>query len=114
MPTILLVEDDDTLRQLFKRALERAGFAVLPVANGSAVLVHLERLVPDLVVTDLTMPEMGGVELVRAIQQRPALADVPILLITGSDRTTAPAGYPLLEKPFPLRLLVDTVRTLLE
>lgn len=113
MPTIVLVDDDDALRPLFTRALERAGFQVFPAASGGTALVHLEHLIPDLIVTDLTMPVMSGAELVRAVKRRPELAHVPILLISGSDRTTAPAGYLLLEKPFPLRLLVETAHSLI-
>ena len=112
MPTILLVDDDSRLRAVFARALERVGYTVLTAGNGREALSVLQHLVPDLIITDLSMPELDGAALVRALRQNPLVAQVPVLLMSGNGSANVPAGYPLLHKPFPLQDLIAAVRRL--
>lgn len=111
--TVLLVDDEDALRNVLKRALLRAGFEVHEARDGLIALALAAEIVPDIVVTDLTMPQMNGAALARALAADPALAHIPVLLMTSHAGSTIPMDYPILEKPFPLQLLIDTVQQLL-
>lgn len=90
MTTILLVDDNDALRETFTEALELSGMTVLPAANGARALEQLEANAVDVIVTDLLMPDMDGLELILEMRRRQS--EIPILLITGglSSALTGP------------------------
>ncbi|HXH06240.1 MAG TPA: ATP-binding protein [Vicinamibacterales bacterium] len=105
-PYALIVEDDEAIRVLLVRLLERRGFRVVHAANGVEALAYLDAGAPDLVVCDLRMPRVNGIELYRrATAARPSVAG-RFLFITGdapneeAARLVAAAGVPLLQKPF--------------
>lgn len=79
---VLVVDDEDVLRKAFVRTLERAGFQVREAADGAMALNELERGTFDLILTDITMPGMNGMELLRRIRARDL--DVPVILVTGN------------------------------
>jgi signal transduction histidine kinase/ActR/RegA family two-component response regulator len=82
-PHILVVEDDKDLCDLLRRMLERAGFAAAGAYNGREALRHLKTEPADLVITDMVMPEMDGVELMRILRKnRPTL---PIIALSGVE-----------------------------
>lgn len=81
---ILIVEDDTELSQLFKRVLEKSGYAVLTACDGLDALDKLDKEYIDLIISDVMMPNMDGYELVREI--RDAKMDIPVLMITAKDR----------------------------
>jgi two-component system cell cycle response regulator CpdR len=109
MIRILLAEDDAAMRQYLERALERAGYAVTSVDRGTAALPLLETERFDLLLTDIVMPEMDGIELA---QRAGAIApDLRVMFITGFAAVTLKAGKAVpqakvLSKPFHLRDLV--------
>ncbi|MEE2915795.1 MAG: response regulator [Pseudomonadota bacterium] len=109
MIKILLAEDDDVMREYLARALERSGYAVSAVDRGTAALPLIERETFDLLLTDIVMPEMDGIELAqRASEIAP---DMRIMFITGFAAVTLKAGSAMpharvLSKPFHLRDLV--------
>lgn len=109
MIRILLAEDDEAMRQYLARALERAGYAVVPVDRGTAALPLIENETFDLLLTDIVMPEMDGIELA---QRAAAIApDMRVMFITGFAAVTLKAGKAVpqakvLSKPFHLRDLV--------
>jgi two-component system, cell cycle response regulator CpdR len=118
MSRIILAEDDDSMRGFLERALVRAGYEVVSCANGKAAY---ERLIEEpftLLLTDIVMPEMDGIELARrASELDPALK---IMFITGFAAVTLnteaapPKDARVLSKPFHLRDLVAEVDRLLE
>jgi signal transduction histidine kinase/ActR/RegA family two-component response regulator len=82
-PRILVVEDDRDLCDLLRRVLERAGFVTAGVSNGREALQHIMTEPTDLIVTDIVMPEMDGVELMRVLQkERPNL---PVIALSGGE-----------------------------
>ncbi len=84
MPAVALVVDDSMLiRYTVCRFLEERGFAVESATNGAEALRILERLTPDLVVTDMQMPTMSGSELITALKQSQKTANVPIIIVAG-------------------------------
>jgi len=116
---VLVVEDDDAVRAAIRRVLERAGCTVFEAAHGIQGLAMLMELdpPPDLVVTDLVMPEMGGFEFWReATAQFPGLR---VLLMSGYAaeatrvRALAEQGAMFLEKPFAGAALLAKVRAIL-
>ena len=117
MIRILLAEDDQVMREYLTRALERAGYAVAAVDRGTAAIPLLESESFDLLLTDIVMPEMDGIELARrAAELVPGLR---VMFITGFAAVTLKAGREMpnarvLSKPFHLRELVMEVDRMFE
>ena len=118
--TILLVEDEDTLRRSAKRVLEKFGYAVLVAADGQEglELFRAHRAEIDLVVSDLVMPRVGGAQLHRALQQEGE--SVRFLLSSGyigresGGHEPLDPSIPMLHKPWALRDLLTRIRELLD
>jgi CheY-like chemotaxis protein len=84
MPAVALVVDDSMLiRYTVCRFLEERGFAVESATNGAEALQILERVRPDLIVTDMQMPKMSGSELITALKKNPATSGIPIIIVAG-------------------------------
>jgi CheY-like chemotaxis protein len=96
---ILIVDDEPDVRFVLKMAFESAGHHIVEAHHGGAALQHVENSRPDLVVTDVMMPVLDGLELVRHLRSDPETAAIPILLL--SSRATATSGADMaLAKPF--------------
>ncbi|HWK35705.1 cell cycle two-component system response regulator CpdR [Sphingomonas sp.] len=117
MIRILLAEDDAVMREYLARALERSGYQVAAVDRGTAAIPLLEAERFDLLLTDIVMPEMDGIELAqRAAEMAP---DMRVMFITGFAAVTLKAGKSMpqarvLSKPFHLRELVGEVDRMFE
>lgn len=112
MIKILLAEDDESMRQYLSRALERVGYAVQAVDRGTAALPLLEAERFDLLLTDIVMPEMDGIELAQKAAE--IAPDMRVMFITGFAAVALKAGRAapsakVLSKPFHLRDLVAEV-----
>jgi CheY-like chemotaxis protein len=83
MSRILIVEDDPNLRLVIRMVLERAGYEVTEARHGGDALESIAATLPDLVIADMTMPVMSGVELVDRIHADTAIAALPIVLLSG-------------------------------
>lgn len=117
MPKILLAEDDHDMRRFLVKALENAGFQVVAFDNGMSAYRRLREEPFELLLTDIVMPEMDGIELARRAAELDP--DMKIMFITGfaavalnSDADT-PRDAKVLSKPFHLRELVHEVQKLL-
>ncbi|WP_449473629.1 cell cycle two-component system response regulator CpdR [Sphingobium chungangianum] len=109
MVRILLAEDDDSMRVYLARALERSGYEVVAVATGAQAVPHIDDDHFDLLLTDIVMPEMDGIELAQ--HAATVAPDMRIMFITGFAAVTLKAGKAVpqakvLSKPFHLRDLV--------
>ena len=117
MTRILLAEDDASMRVYLSRALERSGYQVVAVDRGTAALPLIEAENFDLLLTDIVMPEMDGIELA---QKATAVApDMRVMFITGFAAVALKAGKAapnakILSKPFHLRDLVAEVDRLFQ
>ena len=114
---ILLAEDDDSLRAFLARALERAGYEVRACADGEQAIEALNDGPYDLLLTDIVMPGVDGIEVAReAAARMPALR---IMFITGfaavalSPGNRAPQGAKVLSKPVHLREIVAEVERMI-
>jgi two-component system, OmpR family, response regulator ChvI len=116
VPTITVVDDDGDVLTLIKEVLEAEGYNVLSYANGRTALDALEATSPDLVISDIRMPQMDGIELLRRVRQK---STVPIIFLTGRiNEIDELLGLRVgaddyIRKPFSARVLVERVRTVL-
>jgi len=114
---ILLAEDDDSMRGFLARALERAGYDVIAFDNGADAFARLKEEPFTLLLTDIVMPRMDGIELARRASELDP--DLKIMFITGFAAVTlnsevkAPKDARVLSKPFHLKDLVHEVEKLL-
>jgi len=81
--TILVVEDNVLMRKLFVRCLEEGGFTVVEASDATSVIDLMRDMAPDLVVMDIVMPGLSGLELIRQIRADSALAATPVLAVTN-------------------------------
>jgi len=113
LKTILVVEDDETMRELLRLHLTSAGYAVRVASNGIEAGHAVLGITPDLIITDVRMPHMDGFELVEALRQDPAMADIPVIFLTiegeSYDRGASLGALEYLTKPIQLELLLKKV-----
>jgi CheY-like chemotaxis protein len=83
--TVLVVEDDAALRNLYRAALAAAGYLVIAVEDGVDALRRLDSLPPDAVVLDLLLPRLGGRDVHREMKSRVATRDIPVVVVSGTD-----------------------------
>jgi len=117
MPKILLAEDDNDMRRFLVKALENAGFQVSSHDNGMAAYQRLREEPFEMLLTDIVMPEMDGIELARRASELDP--DIKIMFITGfaavalNSDSDAPRNAKVLSKPVHLRELVSEVNKML-
>lgn len=118
MHRIILAEDDESMRGFLERALARAGYDVVSFNNGADALERLKEEPFSLLLTDIVMPRMDGIELARHASELDP--DLKIMFITGFAAVTlnnaaeAPSEARVLSKPFHLKDLVNEVEQLLD
>jgi DNA-binding NarL/FixJ family response regulator len=118
--TILVVDDDLGTRLSISDYLELSGYLVITANDGQEALAMVDEYHPDLIVTDIVMPQMNGYELVRRVRQQPAFRLLPVILLTARTKTQERIlGYQsgcdlYLPKPFELEELAAAIRNLLE
>lgn len=113
--TILVVEDTDDLRRYLKQTLSEYFSRVYVAENGRAALERIGRYTPDLVVSDVMMPQMNGFELCTAVKQDLTMSHIPVILLTAYGQTeNMSAGYKLgadafIAKPFEMEMLLSVL-----
>ena len=116
MSRVLIVDDDPAIRDVVRIALGREGYDIAEAADGAAALTQFAATRPDLVVLDVMLPEMDGIDVCRALRRR---STVPILFLSSRDGEVDRivgleiGGDDYLTKPFSPRELVARVRALL-
>ena len=120
MPLVMLVDDNDLVREVLKELLIEADYDVLVVNNGQQAISGYRASKPDVIVTDILVPGIAGIELIRYLRREaPAL---PILVISGGGATeqnllqqaTEAGASATLTKPFTLARFTEIVSELLE
>jgi CheY-like chemotaxis protein len=116
----LVAEDSDLTRSLVAATLARGGFRVVEAVDGKDALERMRAARPDVLVTDLEMPAMDGIELIRRVRAEPSLASVPVLVFSTrgtptSKREAAEAGANayVVKREFEEAALLEAVRRLL-
>jgi DNA-binding response OmpR family regulator len=116
---ILIVEDDAELVELLCFNLKQAGFAVGTAGDGIEAVKKARSLAPDLVLLDLMLPELDGFAVCEILRRDPALASVPILMLTAmSSKFARLSGFDAgatdyITKPFSPRALIEKIQQLL-
>lgn len=117
MPRVLIADDEPNIREVISFALERAGFATITARNGTEALQQVRRGPVDLIVLDIGMPEMDGLEVCRQIRKT---SEVPILFLSARDEEIDRVlgleigGDDYVTKPFSARELVARVNVILK
>jgi len=115
---ILVVEDNLDTRELIHLHLSMEGFTVVIAANGREGLYMATAERPDVIISDINMPEVSGLDMIRQLREEPELQDTPILVLTALGREEMDQGIRAgadraMNKPVHLDSLVDEVRELL-
>ncbi|MGL5939778.1 MAG: response regulator [Waterburya sp.] len=116
--SILVVEDNNDLLLLFRLVLESAGYKVTTVDNGQDALNFLETVQPRLVLMDIMMPKISGLEVARQIKEKLNYQSLPILLVSGIDhlkdeQLNDSKANDIIYKPFDLDILISRVAELI-
>jgi CheY-like chemotaxis protein len=114
MPTVLVVDDDPDVRALLEMCLALEGFDVLTASNGRHALLKLNEIHPALILLDLMMPVMDGVEFRRQQREEPRLRDIPVVCLSARhdarERASELGFAAFLSKPFDLDTVIAAVR----
>jgi DNA-binding response OmpR family regulator len=120
MKTILIIDDDTAVLELFCQFFEQSGFAVQQAENGKTGLIKMRQSQPDLIITDIMMPEMDGLEIIQEV--RAHTPELPVIAISGGMRNATMNFLPhakkfgairVFEKPVILSELLEAVCSLL-
>jgi DNA-binding response OmpR family regulator len=120
LPLVLVVEDDPETRQFYSDALARDGFAIDQAHNGHQALAKALEIAPDLILTDIAVPGMDGIELCRRLRADVRTRMVPVLAVTGygdrhyPDRALVAGADHVLIKPCDADMLVREARRLID
>jgi DNA-binding response OmpR family regulator len=115
-PVVLAVDDDSLMLAYLEELLVREGFVFLGAKDAPAALAAMERRRPDLVIVDLGLPGMSGLELCEIMRARDEWAGLPVVIYSGSDELAEPSitdPYDFaFTKDTPPQVLVETIRAL--
>ena len=117
-PTVLLVDDDERMREVVRIELEREGYDVQEAASADEGLAAIENRTPELVLLDVMMPHVDGWEMLRRIQERHGAGAIPVLMFSGqvdddAHRQAASSGARgFVGKPFDIEELLAQAKTL--
>ncbi len=115
--TVLIVEDNELNMKLFHDLLEASGYATLQSRTGQTALELARAHRPDLVLMDIQLPGMSGLDVTRELKKDPALAAIPVVAVTAfamkgdEERMRAGGCEAYLSKPISLAKFLETVRT---
>lgn len=115
---VLLVDDQPELRRLFRRSLNKAGYTVVEACNGRVAVELAQQLTFDVVISDVHMPDMSGMELLQTLGELDK--DLPVVLTSGSPGPQTPlevgehGAYAYLVKPVPFDVMRETARSAIE
>jgi twitching motility two-component system response regulator PilH len=118
-PTVYFIDDSATMREVIKIAFRRENINVITCADAASALAQFEQNRPDVVITDVIMPNQDGYAVCSQIKQHPEFGGIPVVLMSGvvnksvADKAVAVKADELIRKPFQPQELIGRVRTLL-
>jgi CheY-like chemotaxis protein len=89
--TIMIVEDEKAIREIYEIILKSAGYKILSAANGAEAIVGLSTIKPDLILLDLMMPVMDGVDTLKSIRASPETKSIPVIILTNIGASEVPS-----------------------
>ena len=119
VPTVYFIDDSATMREVIKIAFRRESINVITCNDAASALSQFTTAVPDVVITDVIMPDKDGYEVCQAIKQDPGLRKTPVILMSGvvnrvvAEKAIAAQADELIRKPFQPQDLITRVKNLL-
>lgn len=116
MSTILIIDDDSAIRQMLLRVLQVSGHTTLEADNGETGVELANQWVPDVILCDVVMPEMSGLETLALLHQAPATRDIPVVIMSGLipeaqlKQALSMGAVDYLPKPFTLEELRQSIK----
>jgi DNA-binding response OmpR family regulator len=116
---ILVIDDEEKIRKTLSIHLVKAGYEVITASNGFEALRDLDRLNPDLVITDIVMPKVSGLEFGQALRNKTETRGIPFIIISAHSepelvaRARELGASKFLAKPFGIKTLLDSIRKIL-
>jgi DNA-binding response OmpR family regulator len=120
VPTVYFIDDSATMREVIKIAFRRENIHVITCADAASALAQFEQTRPDMVITDVIMPDQDGYSVCSQIKESPDLGGTPVLLMSGvvnksvADKAVSVKADELIRKPFQPQELINRVKGLLE
>src|SRR5579859_4714718 len=120
IPTVYFIDDSATMREVIKIAFRRESINVITCADAASALAQFEQNKPDVVITDVIMPDQDGYSVCSQIKQHPEFGGIPVVLMSGvvnksvADKAVAVKADELIRKPFQPQELIGRVKSLLE
>ena len=116
---ILIVDDDQPIRNLVRQIVRRIGYPARDASNGEEAIANLEQKIPDLLVLDLMMPKVSGWEVLQWLSERGHLPSLPVVVLTavGARKTRDLENFDVravIDKPFEVSELMNELRQILE
>ena len=118
-PTVYFIDDSATMREVIKIAFRRESINVITCADAASALAQFEQQPPDVVITDVIMPDQDGYSVCSQVKQNPQFAKTPVILMSGvvnksvADRAVAVQADELVRKPFQPQELISRVKNLI-
>ena len=119
-PNVVFIDDSATMREVIKIAFRRENFDVATFPDANSALAEIEKSPPDVIITDVIMPDRDGYEVCQHVKKHPSLAPVPVILMSGvvnkavADKAFAVKAAELIRKPFQPQDLISRVKRLLQ
>jgi CheY-like chemotaxis protein len=115
---ILVVDDSDDTREMMAKLLEMESYSVVTAGDGQIGLEVAEAELPDLIITDIHMPNLNGIEMIRILREHPMLQSIPIMAITAYGSAVASEALQMgadyaTSKPVEFETLIGGIKTLL-
>ena len=120
MPKILVIDDEEKVRKVITLHLTKAGYDVVTASNGFEALKDLDSIKPDLVITDIMMPKVSGLEFGKALHHSAETRGIPFIIISARyDEETVQKAKDIgasrfIAKPFEMKLLLASIEKVLE
>jgi CheY-like chemotaxis protein len=120
IPTVYFIDDSATMREVIKIAFRRENINVITCADAASALAQFEKNRPDVVITDVIMPDQDGYSVCSQIKQNPEYSETPVVLMSGvvnksvADKAVSVKADELIRKPFQPQELIGRVKSLLE
>ena len=120
VPTVYFIDDSATMREVIKIAFRRENVHVITCADAASALAQFDQTRPDVVITDVIMPDQDGYSVCSQIKENPDLGGTPVLLMSGvvnksvADKAVSVKADELIRKPFQPQELINRVKVLLE
>jgi DNA-binding response OmpR family regulator len=119
-PTVYFIDDSATMREVIKIAFRRENINVITCADAASALAQFDQYRPDVVITDVIMPDQDGYSVCSQIKQNPEFSQIPVVLMSGvvnksvADKAVSVKADELIRKPFQPQELIARVKSLLD